>query len=67
MAWTGRATVFPSPMSLGATFNGSLILEIGEAVAKEVHYILAVLAYSVHVCRIEIGCSVHLCVIHSLM
>ena len=45
MAWTGRATVFPAPMSLGATFNGSLIQEIGEAVAKEVHYILAVLAY----------------------
>ena len=35
VAWAGRATVFPCPMSLGATWNDSLVREIGAAVARE--------------------------------
>ena len=35
VAWAGRATVFPCPMALGATFDDGLIREIGVAVGKE--------------------------------
>ena len=35
VAWAGRATVFPCPMSLGATFNATLVKQIGAVVAKE--------------------------------
>jgi beta-glucosidase len=35
VAWSGRATVFPTPMSLAATWNVDLVHTIGVVVAKE--------------------------------
>jgi hypothetical protein len=35
VAWSGRATVFPTPMSLAATWNTTLVHSIGVVVAKE--------------------------------
>ena len=35
VAWAGRATVFPCPMALGATFDEDLLREIGTVVGKE--------------------------------
>lgn len=35
VAWAGRATVFPCPLLLGATFNVPLVQEIGVVVGKE--------------------------------
>ena len=35
VAWAGRATVFPCPMLLGATFDDALVREIGATVARE--------------------------------
>ena len=35
VAWTGRATVFPCSMGMGATWNASLVNEMGKIVARE--------------------------------
>lgn len=35
VAWSGRATVFPCSMAMGATWNASLVHEVGRAVAFE--------------------------------
>ena len=35
VAWAGRATVFPCPMAMGATWDENLVNEIGKVVAVE--------------------------------
>ena len=35
VAWAGRATIFPCPMSMAATWNASLVNQIGKAVSME--------------------------------
>ena len=35
IGWSGRATVFPCPMSLGATWNSSLLHQVGITIGKE--------------------------------
>jgi beta-glucosidase len=35
VAWAGRATVFPCPLAMGATWDEKLVNEIGKAVAFE--------------------------------